>query len=229
VAHCCQVTDTCFTGCVWASAGYNVTILDPNAQQLLDGMAYIRENVESYAQKTGQVPGTALAFEDMPDAVADAWLVIEAVPEKVQLKIDTFAELAVLTPDDCILASNSSSYKTSEILEKVPAATKTRILNMHYYMPPQCMIVELITDGYTEERIFPFMVERSREAATLPYVARKESTGFIFSRLLAAVKGEALTILEEGVSIPEEIDSVWPIVYQFIRFIGSVHSEVSAD
>jgi 3-hydroxyacyl-CoA dehydrogenase len=192
-------------------------------------MAYIRENVESYAQKTGQVPGTALAFEDMPDAVADAWLVIEAVPEKVQLKIDTFAELAVLTPDDCILASNSSSYKTSEILEKVPAATKTRILNMHYYMPPQCMIVELITDGYTEERIFPFMVERSREAATLPYVARKESTGFIFSRLLAAVKGEALTILEEGVSIPEEIDSVWPIVYQFIRFIGSVHSEVSAD
>jgi 3-hydroxyacyl-CoA dehydrogenase len=192
-------------------------------------MAYIRENVESYAQKTGQVPGTALAFEDMPDAVADAWLVIEAVPEKVQLKIDTFAELAVLTPDDCILASNSSFYKTSEILEKVPAATKTRILNMHYYMPPQCMIVELITDGYTEERIFPFMVERSREAATLPYVARKESTGFIFSRLLAAVKREALTILEEGVSIPEEIDSVWPIVYQFIRFIGSVHSEVSAD
>jgi 3-hydroxyacyl-CoA dehydrogenase len=192
-------------------------------------MAYIRENVESYAQKTGQVPGTALAFEDMPDAVADAWLVIEAVPEKVQLKIDTFAELAVLTPDDCILASNSSSYKTSEILEKVPAATKTRILNMHYYMPPQCMIVELITDGYTEKRIFPFMVERSREAATLPYVARKESTGFIFSRLLAAVKREALTILEEGVSIPEEIDSVWPIVYQFIRFIGSVHSEVSAD
>lgn len=185
--------------------------------------------MESYAQKTGQVPGTALAFEDMPDAVADAWLVIEAVPEKVQLKIDTFAELAVLTPDDCILASNSSSYKTSEILEKVPAATKTRILNMHYYMPPQCMIVELITDGYTEERIFPFMVERSREAATLPYVARKESTGFIFSRLLAAVKREALTILEEGVSIPEEIDSVWPIVYQFIRFIGSVHSEVSAD
>jgi 3-hydroxyacyl-CoA dehydrogenase len=191
-------------------------------------MAYIKENVESYAQKTGQVPGTAVAFEHMSDAVANAWLVIDAVPEEVHLKIDIFAELAVLTPDDCILASNSSSYKTSKVFDKVSAATKTRILNMHYYMPPQCMIVELITDGYTEERIFPFMVERSREAATLPYVARKESTGFIFSRLLAAVKREALTILAEGVSIPEEIDSVWSIVYQFISFVGSVQSEVSA-
>jgi 3-hydroxyacyl-CoA dehydrogenase len=71
------------------------------------------------------------------------------------------------------------------------------------------MIVELMTDGYTDEGIFPFMVGRSKEAATLPYVARKESTGFIFNRLWAAVKRETLTILAEGVSVPEEIDSMW--------------------
>jgi 3-hydroxyacyl-CoA dehydrogenase len=145
----------------------------------------------------------------MQDAVTNAWLVIEAVPEKIQLKIDTFAELDALTPADCILASNSSSYKSSEMLEKVSAARKTQILNMHYYMPPQCMIVELMTNGLTRQEIFPFMVERSQEAATSPYVARKESTGFIFNRLWAAVKREALTILAEGVSVPEEIDSMW--------------------
>ncbi|KAM0255262.1 hypothetical protein ACHAQJ_005917 [Trichoderma viride] len=195
--------------CIWASAGYDVRIRDPSEQQRVEGIAYIEENVASYAQKTGKTPGKAEAFEDMQAAVTNAWLVIEAVPEKIQLKIDTFAELDALTPVDCILASNSSSYKSSEMLEKVSAARKTQILNMHYYMPPQCMIVELMTNGLTTQEIFPFMVERSQEAATSPYVARKESTGFIFNRLWAAVKREALTILAEGVSVPEEIDSMW--------------------
>jgi hypothetical protein len=95
------------------------------------------------------------------------------------------------------------------MISKVSNLTKTRILNMHYYMPPACMIVELMTDGYTAQEIFPFMVERSKEAATIPYVARRESTGFIFNRLWAAVKRETLTILAEGVSVPEEIDAMW--------------------
>lgn len=71
------------------------------------------------------------------------------------------------------------------------------------------MIVELMTNGHTSSSIFPFLVERSREAALVPYVARKESTGFIFNRLWAAVKREALTVLAEGVSEPEEIDDMW--------------------
>lgn len=172
-------------------------------------MAYIKENASIYAEKSGKTPGQAEEVESLEDAVTNAWLVIEAVPEKLQLKIDTFAELAVLAPSDCILASNSSSYKTSEMLEKVPADVKSRVLNTHYYMPPVCMIVELMTDGHTDEGIFPFLVERSKEAALIPYVARKESTGFIFNRLWAAVKREVLTILAEGVSVPEEIDSMW--------------------
>lgn len=138
-----------------------------------------------------------------------AWLIVEAVPEKLPLKIATFADLSALAPNDSILASNSSSYKTSEMLDRVPDAVKPRILNMHYYMPPQCMTVELMTDGFTHEAIFPFMVERCREGATSPYVARKQSTGFIFNRLWAAVKREVLTILSEGVSVPEEIDAMW--------------------
>lgn len=195
--------------CVWASAGYDVRVRDPSPQQRADCLAYITENVASYAEETGQEPGTATAFEDLAEAVQNAWLVIEAVPEKIRLKIDTFAELDAVAPADCILASNSSSYRSSEMLEKVSEGTKTRILNMHYYMPPQCMVVELMTDGYTTTEIFPFMVERSKEAATIPYVARKESTGFIFNRLWAAVKREVLTILAEEVSVPEEIDSIW--------------------
>ncbi|KAJ5313944.1 Mitochondrial import inner membrane translocase subunit tim16 [Penicillium atrosanguineum] len=196
-------------GCVWASAGYNVRIRDPSPQQREDSVEYVKLNVDSYAEKTGQASGTVEALESLEDALIGAWLVIEAVPEKLQLKIDTFAQLEALAPNDCILASNSSSYKSSEMIEKVSDDAKSRILNMHYYMPPQNMVVELMTDGYTEEAIFSFMVERCKEAATLPYVAKKQSTGFIFNRLWAAVKRETLTILAEGVSVPEEIDSLW--------------------
>lgn len=134
---------------------------------------------------------------------------IEAVPEKLQIKVDTFAELQTLAPADAILASNSSSYKSSEMLEKVSDETKMRILNMHYYMPPQCMVVELMTDGHTAQDIFPFMVNECVAAGTVPYVTRKESTGFIFNRLWAAIKREILTILSDGVSDPAEIDSIW--------------------
>ncbi|KAJ5578149.1 uncharacterized protein N7459_007113 [Penicillium hispanicum] len=196
-------------GCIWASAGYNVRIRDPSPEQRAACLAYIEENVASYAEKTGAVPGTAQATEDLKEAVDKAWLIIEAVPEKLQMKIDTFAELEALAPGDCLLASNSSSFQSSEMLEKVSDLTKTRILNMHYYMPPQCMLVELMTDGHTDEGIFPFLVQRCKDAATLPYVARKQSTGFIFNRLWAAVKRETLTILAEGVSVPEEIDALW--------------------
>ncbi|KAL4948917.1 hypothetical protein BDW69DRAFT_203209 [Aspergillus filifer] len=195
--------------CIWASAGYNVRVRDPSPQQRQDCLTYVSENVISYAEKTGCTPGTASALEDLADTVKSAWLVIEAVPEKIQMKIDTFAELEAHAAPDAILASNSSSYRSSEMLVKVSDKTKTRILNMHYYMPPQCMLVELMTDGYTAPEIFPFMVERSKEAGTIPYVARKESTGFIFNRIWAAIKREILTIMAEGVSVPEEIDAIW--------------------
>jgi 3-hydroxyacyl-CoA dehydrogenase/sugar lactone lactonase YvrE len=153
--------------------------------------------------------GSVQVFEDLEHAVANAWLIIEAVPEKLELKISTFATLEQVAPQDCILATNSSSYKSSEMISKISEATKRRVLNTHYYMPPGNMVVELMTDGFTDSAIFPFLSERFRESGAKPYVARKESTGFIFNRLWAAVKRETLTILSEGVSDPEEIDSLW--------------------
>lgn len=136
-------------------------------------------------------------------------MVIEAIPEKLDLKVPTFALLEKSAPQDALLATNSSSYKSSEIVVQLSDAAKARAFNLHYYMPPANMIVELMTDGATAPELFTFLSERLRETAALPYVARKESTGFIFNRLWAAVKREILMIISEGVSSPEEIDSLW--------------------
>lgn len=195
----------------WASGGYNVRVRDPDAKTRADCLEYAQDHAATYpAAQTRKGPaGRVEVFDDVASTVDNAWLVIEAIPEKLQLKIDQFAELEKLAPEDAILATNSSSYKSSEMLAKVSDSTKSRILNTHYYMPPQAMVVELMTDGHTDPAIIDFLAARQREAGTLPYVARKESTGLIFNRLWAAVKRETLTILAEGVSVPKEIDDMW--------------------
>jgi 3-hydroxyacyl-CoA dehydrogenase len=95
------------------------------------------------------------------------------------------------------------------MLEKVKPETRRRIFNTHYMMPPKSRVVELMTDGETDPKIFPFYVERLKEVGFSPIVARKESTGFVFNRVWAAIKRECLTVLYEGVSTPEELDNVW--------------------
>lgn len=131
------------------------------------------------------------------------------VPEILELKIDTFAELERLAPKDCILASNSSSYKSSEMIMKVNDDTKTRILNCHYMMPPVNRVVELMTDGHTFPELIQWLSDRHAEAGLSPYIAVKESTGFIFNRIWAAIKRECLMVLAEGVSTPEQLDKAW--------------------
>ncbi|RSM06176.1 hypothetical protein CEP52_005842 [Fusarium oligoseptatum] len=195
--------------CTWASAGYNVNVRDPSDEQRSQCLQYVGQELDSYLQRTSANKGTVRVFENLEHALEDAWLVIEAIPEIIELKIATFATLDTMAPQDCILCTNSSSYKSSEMISKVSEPTRRRILNMHYYMPPACMVVELMTDGVTDEAIFPFLSARLKETAASPYTARKESTGFIFNRLWAAIKREILTILSEGVSVPEEIDSIW--------------------
>ncbi|THY33664.1 3-hydroxyacyl-CoA dehydrogenase [Aureobasidium pullulans] len=191
--------------------GYNVVIRDINQKQCDEALQYISENVAGFATKatTGRSSGTVSTTLDLEDALQGAWIVFECVPEILELKIDTFAEIERLAPKDCILASNSSSYESSEMIVKVNDDTKTRILNCHYMMPPVNRVVELMTDGHTFPELIQWLSDRHAEAGLSPYIAVKESTGFIFNRIWAAIKRECLMVLAEGVSTPEQLDKAW--------------------
>ncbi|KAK6715382.1 hypothetical protein SNK04_006318 [Fusarium graminearum] len=193
--------------CGWAASGYDVVIRDPSREQRVAALEYCNTSMPEYSDS--KVRGSIKAVEDLPGAVEKAWLVIEAVPEQLPIKIATFADLERLTPEDAILCSNSSSYKSREMVGDLRPETKRRVLNMHYYIPPEYRVVELMTDGETHESIFPFLYMKLEEIKFHPYVARKESTGFIYNRLWAAIKREVLNILAEGVSTPEEIERLW--------------------
>ncbi|KAK5651696.1 hypothetical protein OQA88_11762 [Cercophora sp. LCS_1] len=200
--------------CVFVAGGYHVRIRDPSKEARAAAIKYIDDEKHNYVAELhpGKSirPGSYSACPDIDTAVQDAWLVIEAVPEILQIKMDTFAELDKKAPTDCIFGSNSSSYRSSLMLDKVTNAARRRLIcNVHFTMPPNIRTVELMTDGETEPQIFPFLTQVLDACGMLTATARKESTGFIFNRLWAAIKREILTILAEGVSDASEIDKLW--------------------
>ncbi|PHH81295.1 hypothetical protein CDD82_1094 [Ophiocordyceps australis] len=195
----------------WAYGGYEVRIRDPSAEQREAAVKYFETSYNDYAPylPAAVKSGTVTAFDDLAKAVENAWVVFEVVPEKLPLKISTFADLEKMAPKDALLCSNSSSYKSREMVEGLQESTKKRISNQHYFMPPDIRVVELMTCGSTDESVFPFLAEKLKSVGLHPYIARKESTGLILNRIWASIKRECLYILAEGVSEPEIIDRIW--------------------
>lgn len=169
--------------CSYVAAGYNVHLRDPSLEARKAAIEFIDTNKEAYTAWTKpEVPGkfgSYEAYEEIEPAVQDAWLVIEAVPERLDLKIDTFGILDRSAPKDCILGSNSSSYRSSLMLEKVSPERRKLICNIHYTMPMDVRTVELMTDGETEPEIFPFLTKVLERCGMQPATARKESTGYV--------------------------------------------------
>lgn len=183
-------------GCIFVAAGYNVHIRDPSAEALNAAIEYIdahkeeysllpriskeKENV-NYASGMERKPllGSYKTFADIGPAVSNAWLVIEAVPEKLDLKIETFAEVDAKAPADCIIGSNSSSFKSSLMVTKVSAARQHRVLNIHFTMPPDILTVELMTCGQTDWDVLTYVKDVLGECGTIPVIARRESTGYV--------------------------------------------------
>ncbi|KAE8420783.1 NAD(P)-binding protein [Aspergillus pseudocaelatus] len=198
--------------CVWLAGGFDVNVRDPNRDQLSAARQHIDKDVLSMARALGtadRAPGKATFIQDMKCAVQNAWLVIESVPEHLELKKSVFQELSNLVRSDCILGSNSSSFKSSLMLENVDSLVRRRCLNIHYTMPPEIRAVELMTSTYTEESVFTTLMEIHTYIGLKPVVAKSESTGIILGRLWAAVKREALSILSEDICTPQDLDSIW--------------------
>lgn len=164
---------------MWAAGGYNVNIRDPSEEQRASALNFVQSNFASFYKTLGNSNtkfGQCAVHGDLDSAVRNAWFVVEAVPEKLDLKISTFAELADKAPKDCILGSNSSSFKSRLMTAKMREEDKRRVLNVHYTMPP-VRVTEFMTSTFTDPAIFPFLEEKHRDVGLLPATARVESTG----------------------------------------------------
>jgi 3-hydroxybutyryl-CoA dehydrogenase len=193
-----------------STRGGEVCIFDTHHRSLDEGLKYVTETLPAViASIPGAVAGRVRSETNLAGAVRNAWLVVEAVPEQLNVKQSVFAELDAVAPQDAILASNSSSYPSSQLIVQV--ARPERVLNMHFYMPPELPIVELMSCGKTDPAIVDFLMERLPLYGLVPFRVQRESVGFIFNRIWAAIKRESLSVVEEGVAELEDIDTMWDL------------------
>ena len=195
---------------IFAAHGAQVTIYDLAEAQRDAAIGYVTEELPALAERLADVtPGQVTAEADLAEAVAKAWLVIEAIPERLELKKQMFGQLDELSADDAILASNSSSYASRMFLDKVHHPE--RVLNIHFYMPPKQNAVDVMSCGQTDRQVIDFVKATLPQFGLYPFEARRESTGFIFNRVWAAVKRESLEVVAEGVSTPQDVDQMFHI------------------
>lgn len=195
---------------MFAGGGSEVRIFDLSEEVRGAAVDYVeRELPDVVASRADAVAGSVRGADDLADAVADAWLVIEAIPERLDLKTALFGQLDRAAAADAILASNSSSYASRLMIDEVE--NPERVLNMHFYMPPRQNAVDLMGDGQTDQAIIDLLLERLPRYGVIPFVAHRESTGFIFNRIWAAIKRESLAVVADGVSTPQDIDEMFTV------------------
>ncbi len=136
---------------VYAAGGSDVRIFDLSAEQREAAREYAEEHLAQTQQALELRParrGRVEVSDDLQEAVAGAWMVIEAVHERIDLKTEVFGDLDRLAEPDAILCSNSSSIPTSQVIGKVERPE--RVLNTHYQQPPELNAVELMSCGKTD-------------------------------------------------------------------------------
>jgi 3-hydroxybutyryl-CoA dehydrogenase len=192
-----------------ASSGGEVRLYDPNADQLEVARRYVEAELPRVvAGRSGALPGRLVLSRTVQAAVADTWMVVEAIPERLDLKTKVFGDLDRLAPEDAILASNSSSYPTSQFIDAV--SRPGRVANTHYYGGlPEVNVVEVMSCRKTTDEVIARLFERLPAYGLLPFHVIKESVGFIYNRIWAAIKREALAVVAEGVSTPQVVDQLF--------------------
>ncbi|HUJ34857.1 MAG TPA: 3-hydroxyacyl-CoA dehydrogenase family protein [Solirubrobacteraceae bacterium] len=199
-------------GSVYAAGGADVRMFDTSQAQLQAARDYMneqREHVRTALNLHDSRAGEVALFDDLAEAVRGAWMVIEAIPERLALKREVLAQLDELADADAILASNSSSFPTSLLIDGVKRPE--RVLNTHYQQPPELNAVELMSCGETDEALIDALMEWIPRYGLVPFRVRRESDGFIFNRIWAAIKRECLMVVDEGVAAPEDVDGMWTI------------------
>ena len=193
-----------------ASRGGTVRIHARRAEQLAAATQYVTQTLPKLVEDRGfGEVGGATAATSLEEALDDAWLVVESVPEKLEIKIPLWGQIDQAAPSDTIFATNSSSYPSRLMAENVH--DKTRLCNTHFYMPPEVNALDLMSDGATDRGLLDTLLAVLPEFGVYPFEAQRECTGFIFNRIWAAIKRESLAVVAEGVARPEDVDGMFKI------------------
>ena len=145
----------------------------------------------------------------LSDAVKSVDLIIEAIPEKLELKKDIFSKIDKIAPPHAIIATNSSSIPISKIEDAVKR--KDKVLNIHFYSLILHPMADIMRGSETSDNTFEKSKKWLENIEIIPLVVKKECFGFVFNRIWRAIKKESLKIWAGGYADKEDVDEAWKI------------------
>lgn len=197
---------------VAACAGIEVVMIDIQQDFVDRGVATIEKSLaklvskERMTQEDADAARSRISTAIDRSACADADLVVEAVPEILDLKLSIFSELDGICKPDCILATNTSSISISEIAAATSRPSK--VIGMHFMNPvPIMKLVEVINGKETSEDVTATVLSAAEKMGKIPLMCN-DSPGFVSNRILCPMINEAILTLQEGVAEPEAIDGI---------------------
>ena len=197
---------------VAACAGIEVVMIDIQQDFVDRGVATIEKSLaklvskERMTQEDADAARSRISTAIDRSACADADLVVEAVPEILDLKLSIFSELDGICKPDCILATNTSSISISEIAAATSRPSK--VIGMHFMNPvPIMKLVEVINGKETSEDVTATVISAAEKMGKIPLMCN-DSPGFVSNRILCPMINEAILTLQEGVAEPEAIDGI---------------------
>ena len=198
---------------VSAMAGYNVVLRDIEQPFLDKAMEKIKWSLDKLVSKEkisenerGEIFSRIKPIVDLKDAVHDCDLVIEAVPEIMELKKKVYAELDKVASDQVVFASNTSTLPITEIANTISRPKK--FIGIHFFNPPQLMkLVEVIPGQETSDDVTNLTINFVKSVNKIPVTCRKDVPGFIVNRLFIPLVHEACYVMERQKIQQTEIDS----------------------
>jgi enoyl-CoA hydratase/3-hydroxyacyl-CoA dehydrogenase len=194
-------------------AGYTVALRDVEQRFVDSGVAGVKSSLAKFKEK-GKITPEAhddalkrlIPIVDIQEALKDADFVIEAVPEKLEIKQAVFAEIDKYAPKHAILASNTSNISITEIAKATNRPDK--VIGYHFFNPAVLMkLVEITKGAKSSDESAQIGYELAKKMKKVPVIVHKDSPGFIFNRVNEPSTLLLSLILQDGHPTPEEFDA----------------------
>ncbi len=216
---------------VFAIGGYRVFLCDVDRKYLDNAVRRIGESLEklsakgSIKEKASDVAARISVHTSIKEAVSAAHLIIEAVPEKEDLKASVLKEAEKFAPSGAIIASNTSNIRITTLAGNL--ADSSRMAGMHFFNPPVVMkLVEVVRGESTSDAVVEEVLSMLKKLGKTPVLVRRDTPGFIVNRINAADLLFFGLLQDKGVATPEEIDAFGRAQglpmgpYELLDFVG---------
>ncbi len=188
--------------------GYNINVFDVSSEGLEEFINDVKKKIDKKKIKID-----ITIYNSISEAVKNADLIIEAVPEKLELKREIFSQIDKSAPSHAILATNSSSIPISKLEEEVER--KDKVMNIHFYNLFTMPLADIMRGTQTSDATFQKSKLWVESIEVIPLEVKKECYGFVLNRIWRAIKKDCLKIWAKGYADLETIDKAWPIFCQY--------------